>query len=196
MHRITHQTPRQQGYGSTSSLRNDSLKHTRKHERRREESNQGTKLPGTGGLSDQVGRTVHKGRADCPAGYRGLSAPVPRTVRPSAADHPLNPTEPPVANPEKWTVRGEHADCPPGTRGLSARHTRTVRTLVQRNSKPRWIESKKEEEHEEHTTNSRSRTVRHRHADCPPLTDRAENCSTPKVNSSNPSPNLPNGRSC
>jgi hypothetical protein len=29
------------------------LKHTRKHERRREESNQGTKQPGTGGLSDQ-----------------------------------------------------------------------------------------------------------------------------------------------
>jgi hypothetical protein len=82
MDRITHQRPRQQGYESTSSLRNDSLKHTRKHERRREESNQGTKLPGTGGLSSQVGRTVRKGRVDCPAGYRGLSAPLPRTVRP------------------------------------------------------------------------------------------------------------------
>jgi hypothetical protein len=135
MDRITHQPPKQQGYGSTSSLRNDSLKHTRKHERRREESNQGTKLPGTGGLSGQVGRTVRKGRADCPAGYRGLSASVPRTVRPRAADRPLNPTEPLVANPEKRTVRGEHADCPPGTRGLSARHTRTVRNLVQRKLK-------------------------------------------------------------
>jgi hypothetical protein len=82
-----------------------------------------------------VGRTVRTGRTDCPAGYRGLSAPVPRTVWPRAADHPLNPTEPPVANPEKRTVRGEHADCPPGTRGLSARHTRTVRNLVQRKLK-------------------------------------------------------------
>jgi hypothetical protein len=79
--------------------------------------------------------TVRTGRADCPAGYRGLSAPVPRTVRPRAADCLLNPTEPLVANPEKRTVRGEHADCPPGTRGLSALHTRTVRNLVQRKLK-------------------------------------------------------------
>jgi hypothetical protein len=135
MDRIKHQPPRQQGYVSTSSLRNDSLKHTRKHERRREESNQGTKLPGTGGLSGLVGWTVRKGRADSPAGYCGLSAPMPWTVRPRAADHPLNPSEPPVANPEKRTVRTEHADCPPGTRGLSARHTRTVRNLVEQKLK-------------------------------------------------------------
>jgi hypothetical protein len=134
MDRITHQLPRQQDYGSTSSLRNDSLKHTWKH-KRREESNQRAKQPGSGGLSGQVGQTVHTYRMDCPAGYRGLSAPVPRTVRPRAADHPLNPTEPPVVNPEKWIVRGEHTDCPPGTRGLSARHTRTVRNLVQRKLK-------------------------------------------------------------
>jgi hypothetical protein len=119
-----------------------------------EESNQRAKQPGSGGLSGQVGRTVHTGRADCPAGYRGLSAPVPRTVRPRAADRLLNPTEPPVANPEKRTVRGEHADCPPGTRGPSE-------TSSNENSKPQRIESKDEQEHEEHTTN----TVR---ADRPP----------------------------
>jgi hypothetical protein len=111
------------------------LKHTWKHERKEGETNQGTKLPGAGGLSGQVGRTDRKGRVDCLAGYRGLSAPMPRTVRPRAADRPLNPTEPPVANPEKRTVRGEHAECPPGTRGLSARHTRTVQNLVQRKLK-------------------------------------------------------------
>jgi hypothetical protein len=82
-----------------------------------------------------VGRTVRTGRADCPAGYRGLSAPVPRTVRPRAADRPKMLIEPPVANPEERTVCGEHADCPPGTRGLSARYTRTVRNLVQRKLK-------------------------------------------------------------
>jgi hypothetical protein len=135
MDRITHQPPRPQGYGSTSSLRNDSLKHTRKHKRRK------------GGIEPKsktarLWWTVRPGRADCPhrprglsGRYRGLSAPVPRTVRPRAADRPLNPTEPPVANPEKRTVRGEHADCPPGTRGLSARHTRTVRNLDQRKLK-------------------------------------------------------------
>jgi hypothetical protein len=42
----------------------------------------------------------------------------------------------------------------------------------------------------------RPRTVRQPHADCPPLMDRTKNCSTPKVNSPNSSPDLPNGRSC
>jgi hypothetical protein len=86
MDRITHQSPRQRGYGPTSSLRNDSLKHTRKHERRREESNQGTKLPGSGGLSGQVGRTVRKAHADSLARCRGQSARTTRTVRPEATN--------------------------------------------------------------------------------------------------------------
>jgi hypothetical protein len=135
MDRITHQPPRQQGYGSTSSLRNDSLKHTRKHERKE------------GGIEPKskaarLWRTVRPGGADCPQGPRGPSDCVPRTVRTGTADRPawaadclLKPTEPPVANLEKRTVRGEHADCPPGTHGLSARYTRTVRNLVQRKLK-------------------------------------------------------------
>jgi hypothetical protein len=130
MDRITHQPPRQQGYGSTSSLRNDSLKNTQKHERRKE-SNQRAKQPGSGGPSGQERWIVRTGYANCTACCRGLSAPIPRTVRPRAADCLLNLTEPPVANPEKRTVRGEHADCPPGTRGLSAPLQRTVRNLFQ-----------------------------------------------------------------
>jgi hypothetical protein len=154
MDRITHQPPRQQDYGSTSSLRNYSFKHTRKHERRREESNQGTKLPASGGLSGQAGRTVRKGRADCPAGYRGLSAPLPRTVR-----------------PEPWTVRKRHQNLQRRTanNGPSAGSTRTVRqaptdrppssrgpseTSPNQNSKTPRIESEAEQEHEEHATNS------------------------------------------
>jgi hypothetical protein len=131
MDRITHQSPRQRGYGSTSSLRNDSLMHTRKHERKE------------GGIEPKskavrFWRIVRPGGAECPHEPRGLSAKVPRTVctgtadRPAwAADCPLKLTEPPVANPEKRTVRGEHADCPPGTRGLSAPLQRTVRNLFQ-----------------------------------------------------------------
>jgi hypothetical protein len=130
MDRITHQPSRQQGYGSTSNLRNDSLKHTRKHERKE------------GGIEPKskaarLWRTVRPGGADCPHEPRGLSTNVPRTVctgtadRPAwAVDCPLKHTKPPEANPEKRTVRGEHADCQPGTRGLSARHTRTVRNLT------------------------------------------------------------------
>jgi hypothetical protein len=130
MDQITHQPPRQQGYGSTSSLRNDSLKHTRKHERRKERIEPKSK-------ATRLWRTVRPGGADCPHEPRGLSTNVPRTVRTGTAcpawvaDCPLKPTEPPVANLEKRTVHGEHADCPPGTRGLSARHTRTVRNLAQ-----------------------------------------------------------------
>jgi hypothetical protein len=132
MDRITHQPPRQQGYGSTSSLRNDSLKHTRKHERRKEGIEPKSKAA-------RLWRTVRPGGADCRHEPSGPSAKVPRTVRTGTADRPawavhcpLKPTEPPEANPEKWTVRGEHTDCPPGTRGLSARHTRTVRNFTQR----------------------------------------------------------------
>jgi hypothetical protein len=133
MDRITHQPPRQKGYGSTSCLRNDFLKHTRKHERRKEGIEPKSKAA-------RLWRTVRPGGADCPHEPSGPSTKVPRTVRTGmtdrltwAADCPLKPTEPPEANPEKQTVRGEHADCPPGTRGLSARHTRTVRNFAQPN---------------------------------------------------------------
>jgi hypothetical protein len=130
------------------------LKHTRKHERRREESNQGTKLPGSGGLSCQAGRTVRKGRADCPAGYRGLSAPLPRTVRPEPRTVRKRQQNLPRCTADNGpsagstrTVRQAPADCPPGTRGLSE-------TLPNQNLKPRWIENKDEQEHEEHVTNT------------------------------------------
>jgi hypothetical protein len=76
-----------------------------------------------GGLSARATQTVRQGTTDCP--QRLADRPA------WAADCPLKPTEPPEANLEKRTVRGEHADCPPGTRGLSARHTWTVRNLVQ-----------------------------------------------------------------
>jgi hypothetical protein len=161
MDRITHQSPRQRGYETTSSLRNDSLKHTRKHERRREETNQGTKLPGSGGLSGQAGRTVRKGRADCPAGYRGLSAPLPRTVRPEPRTvrkrqqnlQGRTVNNGPSAGSTR-TVRQAPADRPPSTR-------RPSETSPNQNSKTPRIESKVEQEHGEHTKN----TVR---ADRPP----------------------------
>jgi hypothetical protein len=81
MDRITHQSPRQQGYGSTSSLRNESLKHTRKHERRK------------GGIEPRskaarLWRTVRPGGADCPHGPRGQSGQEPRIVCKGAVDSP------------------------------------------------------------------------------------------------------------
>jgi hypothetical protein len=103
MDRITHQPPRQQVYGSTSSLRNDSLKHTRKHERRRKESKHGTKLSASGGLSGQAGRTVRKGRVDSLARCRGQSAKDNRTTRtdPRKTDRPRRPSGPSARIPDR-----------------------------------------------------------------------------------------------
>jgi hypothetical protein len=161
MDRTTHQSPRQRGYGSSSSLRNDSLKHTRKHERRRKESNQRTKHSGSGGPSGQEGRTVRTGHADRPACCCGLSAPTPRTVRPCAADCPQKQTEPPETTPNNGpsagsarTVRQAPADCPHRCCGPSE-------TLPNENSKPRRIEDKGEQEHKEHAKNTHV-------ADCSP----------------------------
>jgi hypothetical protein len=64
-----------------SSLRNDSLKHERKHERNEEGIEPKNKAA-------RHWRTVRPGGADCPQEPRGLSGKVPRTVRTLAADCP------------------------------------------------------------------------------------------------------------
>jgi hypothetical protein len=200
MNRKTHQSPRQRGYGSTSSLRNDSLKHTQKHEKGREELNQEAKLTGSGGPSGQEGRTVRPGGADRPHWPRGLSGLLPRTARANtadrraySADRPLNHTEPTEAHHEPRTVRGEHADCPTGIRGPSALSCGPSETPSNRNSKSRRIETKGEQEHEEHGTNWSG-------ADRPPgprgpsaRCGQSRKHPTPKVNSPKSSSDFPNG---
>jgi hypothetical protein len=96
------------------------LKHTRKHERRREESNQETKHSGSGGPSGQEGQTVRTGHVDRPACCRRLSAPTPRTVRPRATDCPKKQTKPPETTSNNGpsagstrAVRQASADRPP-----------------------------------------------------------------------------------
>jgi hypothetical protein len=126
MDRITRQSPRQRDYGSTSSLRNDSLKHTRKHEKGREESNQETKHSGSGGPSGQEGRTVRTGLADRPACCRGLSAHTPRTVHPCTTDRPLKRTEPPEPTRENGPSAKARRTVRAGP-GPSATEARTVR---------------------------------------------------------------------
>jgi hypothetical protein len=197
MDRITHQPPRQQGYGSTSSFRNDSLKHTQKHERRRKESNQRTKHLGSGGPSGQEGRTVRTGHADRPACCRGLFAPRPRTVRPCAADRPKKQTEPPETTPNNGqsasgstrTIRQATADRPPA----AANCLKPLPTKA-RNQNGSKVKPSKNTKNTPRTLCSR--TVRQALADRPPGTNRTENYSTPKVNTPNPSLDLPNGRSC
>jgi hypothetical protein len=153
MDRITHQSPRQRGYGSTSSLRNDSLKHTRKHERRREESNQGTKLPGSGGLSGQVGRTVRNAHADSPTRCRRQSARTTRTVRPEAPDRPLKPIEPPERTREKQTVREGQADRPRGFRTVRCWSSDRPQTGCNENLKQNRIKPKQNKNTKNTTTN-------------------------------------------
>jgi hypothetical protein len=196
MDRITRQSPRQRGYGSTSSLRNDSSKHTRKHEKGREESNQEAKHTGSGGPSVQEGRTVRTSHADRPACYRGLSAHTPRTVRPYAADRPIKNTEPPETTPNNGpsagrtrTVRQAPADCPPAAADCPKPFP--TKTQSHDGSKMRTSKNTK------NTGRTRSsRTVRRLLADRPPLADRTKNSLTSKVNSPKSSSDFPNGRSC
>jgi hypothetical protein len=172
------------------------LKHTRKHEKGREESNQEAKHTGSGGPSGQEGWTVRTGHADRPACCHGLSAHTPRTVRPVAADRPKKQTEPPEMTPNNGpsagstrTVRQAPADRPPA----AADCPKPCPTKTQSHDGSKAKPSK----NTKNTGRTRtSRTVRHLLADCPRLEDRAETSSTSKVNLSNPSPDLPNGRSC
>jgi hypothetical protein len=151
MDRITHQSPRQRGYGSTSSLRNDSLKHTRKHEIRKERIEPKSKAA-------KLWRTIRPGGVDCPHKPCGLSGRVSRTVRTCAADRP---------KPRPTKTQSHN-----GSKVKTSKNTKnTRRTLC-------------------------ARTVRQALADRPRGTNRTENCPTPKVNTPNPSPDLPNGRSC
>jgi hypothetical protein len=162
MDRITHQLPRQRGYGSTSSLRNDSLKHTRKHERRRRGIEPRSKArslwrtvrPDRANRPRWAARTVRQGTADC----LPLAADCPAW----AADRPLKPNRTNRDAPAPWTVRGEHTDCLPGTRGPSALCYRPSETPSNQKPKTRQIETKDEKEHEEHGMNPSGWRIRWR----------------------------------
>jgi hypothetical protein len=196
MDRITRQSPKQRGHGSTSSLRNDSLKHTRKHEKGREESNREAKHTGSGGPSGQEGRTVRTGHADRPACYRGLSAHTPWTVRPYAADRPIKHTEPPETTPNNGPSAGSTRTVlqAPADRLLAAADCPKpfpMKTQSHDGSKTRSSKNTK------NTGRTRSsRTVRRLLADRLPLADKTENSPTSKVNSPKSSSDFPNGKRC
>jgi hypothetical protein len=158
MDQITHQPPRQQGYGSTSSLRNDSLKHMQKHERRK------------GGIEPRnkaarIWRTVRPEGADCPQRPRGLSGLLPRTVRTCTADRPalIRGLSEKANRTSRDTPR--IMDRPRGARGLSARHPRTVRLahadrLKLRPTKTRKHRGSKAKPSKNTKNTRRTRTVR------------------------------------
>jgi hypothetical protein len=182
---ITRQSPRQRGYGSTSSLRNDSLKHTRKHKKGGEESNQEAKLSALGGLSGQAGQTVRKGRADSPARCRGQSAGDTRTVRPGPTDRPLKRTEPTEPTREKRTVREDRADRPRGFWTVRYRSSDRPQTGCNENQKQNRIKTKRNKNTKNIRRTGTAPTVRRPHAERPRGADRAENArprkSTPPI---------------
>jgi hypothetical protein len=198
MDRITHQSPRQRGYGSTSSLRNDSLKHTWKHERRREESNQGTKLPGTGGLSGQVGWTVRKGHADSPVRCRA-------TVRKGHADRPTRSHGPSVKANRTTRTNPRKMDRPRRPGGPSAwfpdrplLKLRPSATDCNENLNQNRIENEGEQERDEHVKNWAEQAPRGRSVERGGLSarsNRAEKSRAHEVNPTNSSPEIPNGSS-
>jgi hypothetical protein len=159
--------------------------------RNKEQSSQALtdRLARRGGQSARATQTVHQCTADCPHKYggpsglgRGLSVKANRTSS---------------SEPRKM-------DRPRGARRLSARHPRTVRPTHTDRPKPHPTKTQnhngsktkasKNTKNTQWTT--RSRTVRQPLADRPRLADRTKNSPTPKVNTSNPSPDLPNCRGC
>jgi hypothetical protein len=172
MDRITHQSPRQRGYASTSSLRNDSFKaRAEARERKR------------GTEPKSKAQTVRTGHADRPACYRGLSAHTPRTVRSFVTTCPKKQTEPPETTPNNGpsagstrTVRQAPADRP--SAAADCPKPCPMKTQGHDGSKAKPSKNTK------NTGRTRSsRTVSRSLADCPRLTDRPENSPTSKVNS-------------
>jgi hypothetical protein len=149
--------------------------------------------------------------ADCPARRGGRSAKTARTVQQGIADCP-HPCRGPsglsrrLSEKDNGTSRDAPriTDRPRGARGLSATHPRTVRPAHADRPKLHPTKTRKHRrlkaKPSKNTKNTRrtrtARTVHQVYADRPRGTDKAENCSTPKVNTSNPSPDLPNGRRC
>jgi hypothetical protein len=197
MDRITHQSPRQRGYGSTSSLRNDSLKHTRKNERRKggieprskAHSLWRTVRPGRADRPRWAARTVRQVTGDCPHPCRGLSG---LSRGPSVKANKTSSGTP------------RTTDHPRGARGLSARHPRTVRPAHVDRPKLRPTKTQNHDgskrKASKNTKNTgrthAARTVCQDDADRPRGTDRAEKRPTSKVNSPKSSSDFPNGRSC
>jgi hypothetical protein len=159
--------------------------------RTKEQSSQALadRLARRGGLSARATRTVRQCTADCPHRYGGpsglglgLSVKANRTT----------------SNEPRKTDRPRRA------RGLSARHPRTVRAAAADRPKPLPTKARNQNgskaKPSKNTTNTRRtlsvRTVHHHLADCPPYTDRPRNSPTPRVNTSNPSPDLLNCRRC
>jgi hypothetical protein len=197
MDRITHQPPRQRGYGSTSILRNDSLKHTRKHKRRKggielrskAHSLWRTVRPDRADRLRWAAPTVRQGTTDCPHPCRGLSG---LSYGPS------------VKTNRTFSGTPRTMERPRGARGLSAMHPRTVRPTHADLPKLRPTKTQNHDGSKRKTSkNSKNtgrtcaaRTVRQEGTDRPRGTDRAEKRPTSKVNSPKLSSDFPNGRSC
>jgi hypothetical protein len=155
MDRITHQLPRQQGYGSTSSLRNDSLKHTRKHERRGkgiESKNHAVSL----------GRNVRPGRADCSQKPRGQSGQVPRTVRKGHADRPAGGRGPSVKDNRTTRTDPRKTDRPRRPGGPSA--WVPDRPLLKLGPSANQLQSKPKTKPDRKQRRARTRRTRDKHA--------------------------------
>jgi hypothetical protein len=134
-----------------------------------------------GGLSARATRTVRLRTADCPHRYGG----------PSGLGHGLS-----IKANRTSSSEPRITDRPRGARGLSTRHPRTVRPAHTDRPKPRPTKTPNHHGSKTKASKNTTRTIRQALADRPQGTDRTKNCSTPKVNTSNPSPDLPNGRRC
>jgi hypothetical protein len=157
------------------------LKHTRKHEKGREESNQEAKLPASGGPSVMAARTVRQGTADFPhpcrelsSLSRGPSVKANRTTRTDLrkTDRPRRPGRPSARAMER----------PRGPRTVRYRSSDRLQTGGNENLKQNRINNEVNKNMKNARRTGSSRTVRRPLADRPRHTDRTENSPTSKVN--------------
>jgi hypothetical protein len=195
MDRITHQTPRQQGYGSTSSLRNDSLKHTQKHERKERGIEPRSKAA-------RHWRIVRPGGADGPHWPRGQSGQEPRTVRPGASDSPTRSRGQSVK--ANRTTRDEpgKTDYPQGPGGPSAPDPDRPLLKLGPSTNRLQQKPKTKPDQNKNTKNMRRTGLNWHLADGPrrrgslsASSNRTGKSRARKVNSTNSSPEIPNGSS-
>jgi hypothetical protein len=155
MDQITHQSPRPRGYGSTSSLRNDPLKHTRKHARRR-----GGIEPR--GKAHRLWRTVRPGGTDRPHWPHGPSGLKPRTVRANSADCPALRRGPSVKAHRTTRSDPRKTDRPPRPGGPSA--WVTDRPLLKLGPSANQLQQKPKAKPDRKQRRARTRRTRDEHA--------------------------------
>jgi hypothetical protein len=146
-----------------------------------------------------LGRTIRPGGADCPQRPRGQSGQVPRTVRKGHADRPAGNHGPSIKDNRTTRTDPRKTDRPRRPGAPSARVP--DRPLLKLGPSANRLQREPKAKSDRKQSRARTRRTREEHTPrgLSATTSRTvrtawteqKNCSTPRVNSPNPSPDLP-----